>query len=301
MQIIRKNLYKQTDVFKCVHDVHLHFKAQMSPYYILMEKKCYPHGCVYFRWKCKLLAKQHKCFRNFSKVGKQCSNCRYFYEEKIHQYPEFVEQKIKSDEFLENFYEFNEWVQHLKKERVVCEGTVHEVKADFVLKKDGNQYRLFLRGYLVSFQEGYIDNQFFEDKFYLTISSRTQKQLLFRQDDVIEFKAGLRIDRGRFKFFKSGSFYFQQRGMPEAIPKQDPLAQLNYSIYIDQPAQCLNCRHGLLVDIETQDPGPRRTVICLQGIADYKNCPIRILENLHDHTDRCANTTWNEVQCQHLL
>lgn len=185
MQTIKKNLYKQTDIFKCVHDAHLHFKAQMSPYHILIEKKCYPHGCVYFHWKCRLLAKQHKCFRNFTKVGKECFNCRYFYEEKIHQYPEFLAAQSKSAEFLQNFDEFNEWVQQLKNKRVLCEGTISEVKPDFILKKNDDHYTLFLGGYLVCFAEGYLDNQFFEDRFYLSISTITQKKLMLRQDDTL--------------------------------------------------------------------------------------------------------------------
>ena len=301
MQIIRRNLYKQSDVFKCIHDAHLHFKAHISPYYILLEKKCYPHGCVYFRWKCKMLAKQHKCFRNFTKVGKECFNCRHFYEEKIHQYPEFVEPESKSAEFLENFDEFNEWVQELKNRRVQCEGKIYEVKPDFILKKHNQQYHLLITGYLISFQEGYIENQFFQDKFYLSISSSTQKQLIFRPDDELEFKANLKIDRGRFKFYKSGGFQFMQRGTADAVPKPDLYSHPNFTLFTEQPPQCLTCQHGVLVDIDTQEPGPRRTVVCLQGMAEYKDCPIRILENMQEHADHCANSIWNEIRCQHPL
>lgn len=301
MQIIKKNLYKQADIFKCVHDAHLHFKAQMSPYHILIEKKCYPHGCVYYRWKCKLLAKQYKCFRNFTRVGRGCSNCRYFYEEKIHQYPEFQEAPSKSTEFLQQFEEFNEWVQQLKNKRVPCEGAVIEVKPDFVLKKEGINYRLILPGYLVCFREGFIDNQCFEDMFYLSISTLTQKKLLFRKDDILEFEARLILDRGRFKFIKSGSFHFQQRGEIHAIPNLDTLTYKNFSIHMDQPAPCLNCQHGALVDIETSDPGPRRTVLCLQGIPEYKDCPIYALQSIAEHSDRCANSGWNDFKCRQLL
>lgn len=301
MLTVKKNLYKQADIFKCVHDVHLHFKAQMSPYHILIEKKCYPHGCIYFHWKCKLLAKQHKCFRNFTKVGKECFNCRYFYEEKIHQYPEFLEPVSNSAGFLENFEDFDDWVQQLKNKRVLCEGTVGEVKPDFVLKKHDQHYQLILRGYLVSFPEGFIDNQFFEDRFYLSISAITQKKLLLRTDDKMEFEASLMLDRGRFKFSKSGRFHFQQRGSTESLQPEDPLTQKIFTIHPEQPAQCLNCRYGMLVDIETTDPGPKRSVICLSGMPEYKDCPVYTLQALLEHADRCANTTWNDFKCRHLL
>jgi hypothetical protein len=301
MLTVKKNLYKQPDIFKCVHDVHLHFKAQMSPYHILIEKKCYPHGCIYFHWKCKLLAKQPKCFRNFTKVGRECFNCRYFYEEKIHQYPEFLIQPADSAGFLQNFEDFDEWVQQLKNKRVLCEGTISEVKPDFILKKHDQHYQLILRGYLVAFPQGYIDNQFFEDRFYLSISAITQKKLMLRTGDTLEFEAGLILDRGRFKFIKSGRFQFQQRGSADSLQQADPLTQRTFTIHPEQPAQCLNCRHGTLVDIETSDPGPKRTVICLQGIPEYKDCPIYTLQSLHEYMDRCANTTWNDFKCQHLL
>jgi len=301
MQIIRKNLYKQCDVFKCIHDVHLHFNAEMSPYHILMEKNCFPHGCVYFQWKCKLLAKQTRCFRNFTKVGRKCFNCRYFYEEKIHQYPEFLRLQTTPDEFLENFEEFNEWVLQLKNKRTSCEGIVSEVRPDFILKKQYNNYLLVLRGYLISFQEGYIDNQFFQDKFYLRISTTTQNKLLFRKDDAVEFEARLMPDRGRFKFIKSGSFQFTRRGDVNSIFKYDVVTQKTFTIHPEQPVKCLNCQHGILVDIETRDPGPKRTVICLQGIQEFKDCPIHILLKIQEQNDRCANITRDDLKCEYLL
>jgi hypothetical protein len=301
MQIIRKNLYKQYDIFKCVHEVHLHFKSHMSPYHIMIEKKCYPHGCIYFQWKCKILAKQHKCFRNFTHVGKECFNCRYFHEEKIHQYPEFLQQNTKPDEYIEAFEEFHEWVHLLKGKRVLCEGTVGEVKPDFILKKNQNNYTLLLRGYMICFEEGYLDNQFFQDKFYLSISAKTQSQLLIRPDDIIEFEANLFLDRGRFKFIKSSKFHLMQRGAADSRIKYDSVVQKTFTVHLQQPAQCLNCKHGILVDIETKDPGPHRTVICLQGVPDHKDCPICSLQTILDQNDHCANSAWNELRCRHLL
>lgn len=301
MQIVRKNLYKQSEVFRCVHDVHLHFKSEMSPFHILMEKKCFPHGCIYFQWKCKLLAKQSRCFRNFTQVGKKCFNCRYFYEEKIHQYPEFLHQQVTPSEYLENFDDFNEWVQHLKARRPICEGKVSEVRPDFILKKHLNNYHLVLKGYLVRFQEGYIDNQFFQDKFYLSISTLTQNKLLIRKDDIVEFEAKLILDRGRFKFVKSGNFYFTQRGDPAFILKYDVIAQKTFTMHPEQPGKCLNCQHGMLVDIENRDPGPKRTVLCLQGIQEPKDCPIPALCKISNPNDRCANITWNDMKCEYLL
>ena len=220
------NLFKQPKVFKCFHDVHQHFKSEMSPYYILVEKQCFPHGCVYFQWKCKLLAKHKKCFRSFTKVGRKCFNCSYFHEEKIHQYPEFLLDENQQSEFIETFEEFEEWVQSLKNKRINCEGTVSSVKPNFILFNKGNYYSLNLRGFLIGFDEGYLDNRHFQGRFYLSISSLTQNKLLIKEGDEIEFEGNLEIDRGRFKFVKSGRFEFYNRGNDAAIKKEGILVSM---------------------------------------------------------------------------
>ena len=111
----RKNIYKLPGVFRCNHESHRHFNSELSPYYILSEKNCYPDGCVYFKWKCRLLSKQKICFRGFSYVGKKCSNCRYFYEEKQHFSPQYIYSEKKSSRFVEEFEAFEQWVSDAQK------------------------------------------------------------------------------------------------------------------------------------------------------------------------------------------
>jgi hypothetical protein len=302
MYNIQKNLFKKSEVFKCVHDVHQQFKSQMSPFHILVEKQCYPDGCIYFQWKCKLLAKKKKCFRNFTQVGKECSNCKYFFEEKIHQYPEFISGNENGAKFLDNFKLFEEWVDELKKKRVSCEGDVSEVKPDFIIFITDRKIRLSLRGFLICFDDGFIDNQAFEDKFYLSISAVTQNQLLIREGDQLEFQANLFLDRGRFKFTKSGRFNFYQRG--NSVPHRitDFLVPLKtYTIQSGQPRKCLNCKFGILADVVRDRPGPRRAVMCMQGIQDYKTCAIAFFHSISDNSDKCANTKWGKPSCNRIL
>ena len=290
MNTLKKNLYKQPNVFRCVHDVHQHFRSQLSPFHVLVNKKCYPNGCVYFSWKCKLLAKQKKCFRNFSNVGKECSNCKYFVEEKIHQYPEFIYGRECGAKFLENFDEFQEWIEELRGKRILCEGVVSEVKPEFILYKNNGNFNISLRGFLICFTEGFLDNILFEDKFYLSISASTQNSLLIRDSDSIEFMANLVVDKGRLKFIKSGRFQFYERGKGAPPRKNEFLVTLQtYTIQKNQPTKCLNCSYGQLCDVKTNDPGPKREVICTKGIQDYNHCTIAIPLNITSNSEKCAN------------
>ena len=302
MQNTKKNLYKQHHTFRCVHDVHRHFQSEMSPFYILSEKQCFPDGCVYFHWKCRLLAKKKSCFRGFSHVGKKCFNCKYFYEEKRHQYPELITQKEEHVPFIEQFLEFEEWIDELQSKRVACEGTVSGITPDLSLKQQGNRQSVSAHGFLIRFEEGFIDNQHFEDPFFLSISAISQNKLLFRKGDNIEFEANLIIDRGRLKFIKSGRFQFYERGDEKTLRKHDVIVALQtYSIQENQPAKCMVCTYGMLVDMENSTSGPSRATVCLQGIADYQYCTIDVKTGDSDNGDSCINSTWKGKKCHHVL
>jgi hypothetical protein len=298
----KKNLYKQSQTFRCVHDVHRHFKSEMSPFYVLSQKQCYPDGCVYFHWKCRLLAKKKSCFRGFSHVGKNCFNCKYFYEEKRHQYPEFIFKEDGDDNFVEQFFEFEEWINDLQSRRVLCEGTISAINPNLTLRYSGQYPRISAHGFLIRFDDGYIDNYLFEDPFYLSISAMSQNKLLLREGDNLEFEAGLLIDRGRLKFIKPGRFQFYHRGEDKPLRKNDVLVALEtYTIQENQPAKCMNCAYGMLVDVENSTNGPSRATVCLQGIADYRYCTISVKTHDTNNGDSCANSGWKGKKCHHVL
>ena len=302
MLTTKKNLYKKTHTFRCVHDVHRHFKFEMSPFYILSEKQCFPDGCVYFHWKCRLLAKKKTCFRGFSHVGKKCFNCKHFYEEKQHQYPEFITKDIENDNFFDLFSEFEEWVNDLHSKRVSCEGIVSGIRPDLYLKRQGSRKGISASGFLIRFEEGYIDNMLFEDPFYLSISAMSQNNLLIRKGDNIEFEASLKIDRGRFKFIKPGRFQFYERGDDKPLRKNDILVALqNYTIQENQPGICMNCSSGILVDLENSNRGSSRTTICLQSVADYRDCPHALKMLDANNGETCINSNREGKKCQHIL
>jgi hypothetical protein len=294
----RYNLYKKRQAFRCVHDVHEHFKAEMSPFHILVQKQCYPHGCIYFKWKCRLLAKRKKCFRNFENVGRECFNCRYFYEEKIHQYPEFMDGAEEFSSFSESFREFEEWVGDLRSRRVAVEGTVNFVSPELTVVNTSAAPGIRFTGFLVRFQRGYIDNVPFEDPFFLRISAITQQQLKIRRDDEMDFMARLEIDRGRFRFIKSGNFNFYQRGTSEIPDRSWVLDRIGKSrIHSVQNAKCLSCRYGNLADIQNAGPGPSRALVCFMGIADAETCERQEIIDRDDTSESCANPKWQGKGC----
>jgi hypothetical protein len=300
--IERKNLFKTKNVFQCVHDVHRHFKSAMSPHHILIEKNCFPDGCIYFQWKCRLLAKQKKCFRNFEKVGKKCFNCKYFYEEKIHQYPEIMVSKENYTIFQENFADFVEWLNQLQKQRILAEGKVKSIKPDLTISNIKTRNRINLRGFLVEFSCGYLDNQFFDDPFYLSISSLTQNKLKIRKDDNLEFEANLSLDRGRLKLYKSGKFHFIERGAHHPPNRGDLLVALSTAtIQPGQPLKCMRCSKGILSDLHGSTSGPRRAIVCVLGIPDYQLCTYVEPEQNPDNTDTCANPKWKNLKCNQIL
>jgi hypothetical protein len=274
----------------------------MSPFYILSEKQCFPDGCVYFHWKCRLLAKKKTCFRGFSHVGKKCHNCKYFYEEKRHQYPELIAKNEENAEFIDMFFEFEEWINNLQSKRVACEGVVAGISPGLSLKQQGNRQSIYAAGFLIRFEEGYIDNLLFEDPFYLSISAMSQNKLLIRKGDNVEFDASLIIDRGRFRFIKPGRFQFYERGNEKPLRKNDILVALQtYTIQENQPGKCMDCASGILVDVENSNNGSSRALVCIQGVADYRYCALALKISDSKISETCINSTWKGKKCHHVL
>ena len=82
------NQYKRTDVFRCNYESHAKFENKVSVYHVLKKKKCWPTGCLSFKWTCRLLNKGKKCIRGYDFMGKKCDGCSYYDDIKIHNQPQ---------------------------------------------------------------------------------------------------------------------------------------------------------------------------------------------------------------------
>ena len=296
-----RNFYKQNDIFICKHDTHKHFSSKMSVYHILEEKKCYPDGCVYFRWKCKILAKKKKCHRNFSTVGKHCFSCTHFYEEKIHQFPQFKINEIEKNNFFEQYSEFGEWIDSLENKRVFCEGTINSILPDFTVNKKNEKLNIGINGFLVTFNEGFIEDQHFEDSFYLHVDSMQQNKFNLRENDEIEFKAILKIIDGRLELFYAKHFNFYLRGKSKPLLRSDLLVSLNSAITFEiQHQKCKSCGFSVTPRIHNNNSGKNRVLICSKGINDPEFC-LEHIERVEKNCDICDNDKVNTVNCHRAL
>jgi hypothetical protein len=293
-----RNLYKQKNIFVCKHDTHQHFSSKMSVYHILEERNCYPNGCVYFKWKCKTLSKKKKCHRNFTSVGKHCFSCKHFYEEKIHQFPEL---KVNKSIFFEQYSEFCDWIGSIKNKRVFCEGIVNSVLPDFVINKNNEKLKLGVKGFLISFKEGFIENQHIEDSFYMHVDSMQQNKVRLRENDEIECKAILKVVDGRLELFYPKNIDFYLRGKSKPLLKSDLLVSLNTAtIFYIQYDKCKRCRFSIIPRIQNNQSGNKRILICSKGIKEPELC-LENLERLDLDFDDCNNDKSDYKTCYRTL
>jgi len=235
-------------------------------------------------------------------VGKKCFNCKHFYEEKQHYFPQYIYTKKDSSQFTEEFEAFQAWIDRIKHQRVLCEGTVAAVLPDLKVKKTNLGDQFHLHGFLIRFNDGFIDNLCFSDAFYLSVSTLSQNKLAFRISDQVEFEANLTVDRGRFRFVKPGRFQFYQRGSEKPLSRADILVSLKtYSLQKGQPVKCLRCDYGILADIESAPWGPSRVLVCQQGVQDHISCVQQMLVNKDPDENNCVNPDWGKKNCHHVL
>lgn len=294
-------MFKQNNIFVCKHDTHKHFLNKMSVYHIMEERKCFPDGCVYFKWKCRILAKKKKCHRNFSVVGKYCFSCKYFYEEKIHQFPQMVADGKFKDNFFEEYDDFRDWISSIEKKQVLCEGNIDSVVPDFFVKNEAGKYILGLKGFLVIFKEGFINNKHFEDTFYLHVDSMHQNKIRFRKEDEIEFKAIVKQIGGRIELFYAKQINFFLRGQSKPLLRSDLLVSLNTATtFNDQPEKCKQCAFSVIPKVWNSGNGKKRILICSKGIQDCEFC-VEKVKRSDLYFDKCENDNSNTANCNRTL
>ncbi len=294
-----KNPYKRTDIFRCVHDVHRKFQNRISVYHILKQKQCYPQGCFYFRWRCKQLNKKNKCYRGFSHVGRKCFGCRDFYEEKIHNFPELQVSQKDFNEFRNSLVEFEDWLMEVNHKQLEIAGEISGIKPHFKKKIYPKTSYLSFRGYIVVFNEIYLDRILFEDPVYAFLSEKYYKSLGLASGDRIEAFAQFGMESGRPVLTRLRGVFVTKGGESPYWDEQKVLvAQEIASEFIEQPDECLQCSFGTLVDVEYHKDShshSRRSLMCLKGVPDYKDCYVRPLYcGLDKEADDAA-----DISCQH--
>ncbi len=273
-----KNAYKRLDIFICRHEAHNGFQSKMSVYHILKEKRCFPHGCVYYKWKCKLMNKGKACYRGYQYVGKNCPGCRYFYEETVHCFPELAVEESQYRDFLNELHHFEDWIQDHEGKEWEIHGRVYGVKPRFEKSIFPRGERVSFRGFLLIFQGVYIERTLIQDFVYAHISERMQKARKFGKGDVLTARATLVIDRGRLVLKKLRRIELEERGEPGEWTRSRALvARETATTFSFQPPGCIQCPFGVLVDVSHHRNGRsmHRELFCLKGIQNHHGCHIR--------------------------
>lgn len=278
-----KNPYKRTDVFTCNYRGHEKFDHRVSVYHVLRSKKCWPQGCLMFRWNCELKNKGRSCRRGFNFVGRLCEGCTHYLDEKIHHQPRLLLSSAEYEDFLQQVEEFEEWVEeHRDRDLdVLCE--VSSIKPRFRKTIAEGKGQLRLDGYLVVMKHGYIGLTEFDDFFYGNLSPGQQDRLRVAPGDRFEARGRMTIDRGRMLFTHLWGIQFEERSGQETWNNSRALVAKSSAVEFDrQPENCIRCPNGALVDVTEIEDGQKqfkRTLYCLDGVQDPQVCCVQVLEN----------------------
>ncbi|MCL6582967.1 MAG: hypothetical protein K6U11_04940 [bacterium] len=288
-----RNQYKRLDVFRCRHESHQGFGNVISAYHVLKEKACYPDGCIYFKWKCHRLERGLPCPRSFLHVGRKCTSCPEYHDEKVIKYPQLLLSPHEYQIFLKEFQEFELWLQSKKDRGVDFTGTIKAVKPRMIMNCSHGRTHLALQGFILVFKEGFVDLTPFEDTIYAILSPLQQSRLKLAEGDRLDLKATLHLDRGRLILnhvreveieSKAGAKFWTLAEARQAL--------LTGKILDDQYEKCLSCPHGSLVDIrETEivsEGQKRRKLFCLKGILKPEYCIVRSSEEIY-RLDHCQD------------
>ena len=280
------NLYKRHDVFKCIHQSHAHFEHRVSVYHVLKEKKCFPQGCIYFNWKCRILNKGKTCSRKFKHVGRMCFNCKEFYDEKEIFNPELLLSQDDYQSFLKDLEAYEDWLEDVGSKEVEFSGTINSVKPSFRNTNNQKKNQLSFDGFLINFNGGFINLDYFDDFVYAKVSSRMQQRFKFCKGDKLTFYARIKEQRGRIVLFRLNRIEIEEKADSEIwTESKAQLANRTGTIISRQYEKCLSCDKGTLIDTSA-DPRRQRMLLCLEGIKDPHHCIYTISKLLL--ADHCA-------------
>ena len=275
-----KNFSKTPGIFKCRHPAHKLFKYQISPYHVLTLKKCYPQGCVEFLWRCRLFEKGQTCHRKIKHVGRGCFSCSHYIELKVSYSPEILTDAKSFGYFIDDYHEYQGWLESKHGRTVNISGKIDSVKPHLTLELSANRQMMDFDGFFISLTSGYINNDLFDDKLYLRISSSQLEKFKPAPGDSIESEAIFSHTKGRVILQRARKLNIERYGgyldfnISKALVSRATGAIIRSDIIF-----CSGCQNCSLIDIKdssrTASTSYRR-FFCLRGIEDSENCPVRI-------------------------
>jgi hypothetical protein len=278
------NPYKRLDVFRCSQEAHREFGGRVSVYHVLKEKGCYPQGCLYFVWHCMLMEKGRRCIQGYQYVGKNCTGCTYYDEEKVHLQPELMLEEDAYARFLEVLEDFETWLDSVRFKRMPIAGRVQCVKPWFEKRVAHRESQIQLRGYLLVLKNAFIGIMSFEDTVYIRVSERLMQEYRFLPRMVLEMVGEVREDQGRIVVHHPKNIEIQKHGRGQAWTRERALVSVKTASHLkEQPEQCLACRWGALTDVfdrSAREEQRYRNLYCLKGVVNPEDCYVRAAESV---------------------
>jgi len=289
-----KNPYKRTDVFACNFGSHGKFDNRVSVYHVMQVKKCYPHGCIFFKWFCALKNKGKNCPRGFDHLGRLCEGCTQYHDEKEHYQPKIVLKAEEFEKFKAGLEDFEDWLMEVRNREVSFWCDVDSIKPLFRKEVAVDKGQIRLDGYLLIMRQGYVGSVSFDDVFYARISPHEQERLRLAPGDRFEAKGLLKLDQGRILLAKIWALNFDHRSGAETWSNTKALvAKQSATQFYRQPESCLHCPKGALVDVVEKSNGQmqmRRQLYCLEGIPDPHLCYVAAMEKLNNCAHEMSTT-----------
>ena len=202
-----------------------------------------------FLWRCQILNKGGSCPKGYKHVGRNCFDCKSYFEEKLQCRPEVIVTAEEEKEFWELYRDFEDWLNNSRNRQVEFSGKVSSVKPHVrkLVSSRENSFRLL--GFLLGLKEGFIGRTRLDDHLYMNISLRFQERHRFAVGDELDGSAILTEDRGRIILARPRQIEFNSRSGGEVLtPQQALVASRTGKELSSQPEECLSCRWGVLVD-----------------------------------------------------
>jgi hypothetical protein len=286
MQRRIRNAYKRTDVFHCDYTPHHRFEDDVSVYHVLKNRQCFPAGCVQFKWRCKQFDKGQKCPRGYKFIGRKCTGCKYYYEEKQGYASESRISAQEYSEFEQELLAWETWLHEVEDREVEFRGTIHTVKPHMKAfdGQNGGHHLKFV-GWLLTFRSAIVGYDQFDDPIYVHVSREQMRRLVFAPGMEIDGLGTFRLDRGRpvlNRFHRVEVLKHDHRGSAPA-ETEALVAAATGQAFSPPPEKCMLCERGILVDVEgekVRQSNPNRCLLCLEGISDPGLCLFHLKDAL---------------------
>ena len=291
MQTVIKNSLKARGLFVCRHPLHSRFNYEVSPYHVYEEKRCIDQGCVQFVWRCKIYGKSFHCPRGYKHVGRNCSMCKHYYEEKICRRPDLIVDPPAYEQYQRQLEDYRWWLSTVVGNKVPFSGIIDAVYPALERTIDNGRSQTYLRGFLLSFESAYIGYDLFDDRIYMRVGGNFISRYQPASGDHIDCLARLQTDRGRVVMTNPVQVDFTQKDDPQQITiSRAQVGRATGSIVIDDISKCRGCPYGALLDVEVIRPKRNRyrRFYCLRGVSRTQDCPIRLDWELDEYRNQPA-------------